>query len=120
MRLVREWDALLVSQLQLCSPPERAILTTYPAGYELPEGGTQHWRDARLDESPAGPPFLVFSGFGEADGMMRFKVLCVCVLLQHKLHISAASRVADCEVCPKSPCVVGSGCLGSPSRAAAY
>ena len=70
MRCVEGWDDYLVAQLNAIDAP-KPILTTYPAGYTLPEGGSNTWRDATLDDS-AQPPFLVFSHFGEEDGMMRF------------------------------------------------
>ena len=65
MRLVPSWDSILIEELERC-PSSKAVLSTYPAGYTLGPGGV-----ATID-SDERPPFLVFSHFGESDGMMRF------------------------------------------------
>jgi [Skp1-protein]-hydroxyproline N-acetylglucosaminyltransferase len=63
MRVVQDWDELLIKMLSLC-PSAKPILTAYPAGYEIPATGTRHWSDALLDSDPS-VPFLTFSQFGQ-------------------------------------------------------
>ncbi len=36
MRFRKGWDKYLIQQLQKCNNPQKAILTTYPVGYSLP------------------------------------------------------------------------------------
>lgn len=48
MRMAVHWDSLLLEQWRMCQS-DRAILTTYPVGYEMGfEGGTRHWSDAKV------------------------------------------------------------------------
>lgn len=47
MRMVKHWDDVLVNQWRMCGS-DKAIITTYPLGYEIPEGGTRHWSDAKV------------------------------------------------------------------------
>lgn len=70
MRTVQDWDCLLLEQWRACGDA-RAILSTYPAGYSLPDQDAASWREAQLDDD-ARPPFLVCSHFGP-EGMPRFK-----------------------------------------------
>jgi [Skp1-protein]-hydroxyproline N-acetylglucosaminyltransferase len=61
MRFVKNWDEKLLTMLAKCNDP-KAILTTYPVGYE------------RNKSIPAEnkPPFMVAEEFG-SDGMLRLK-----------------------------------------------
>lgn len=59
-RFVPHWDVLLLELLHACPTPSRAVLTSYPPPYELPD---------RLSEEKR-PPLFVASAF-DADGMLR-------------------------------------------------
>jgi len=62
MRFVKNWDDKLICMLNKCPNSEKAILTSYPVGYEL---------DCPLP-TEIKPSFLVAEEFG-TDGMLRFK-----------------------------------------------
>jgi len=57
---VKDWDDILLQQLQLCASA-KAILTTYPLGYELPSKLSAETRIS----------FLVAKSFGD-DGFLRY------------------------------------------------
>ena len=59
MRFVQNWDTLLLSLLASC-PTQKAVLTSYPPPYELP--------DKLCDDKR--PPLFVATSF-DSDGMLR-------------------------------------------------
>ncbi|CAM9507295.1 unnamed protein product [Chrysoparadoxa australica] len=61
MRFRPGWDVYLIDQLKAC-PSEKPMLTTYPAGYELPHDIPYHVVE---------PVLLCPTKFDEADGMLR-------------------------------------------------
>ena len=61
MRVLQDWDEVLIQQLEACPAP-KPVLSTYPAGYE--RGGPTP------DQSPS--TILCASAFG-SDGMLRIK-----------------------------------------------
>lgn len=65
MRFVKDWDKKMIAYLNYCPNPSRAILTTYPPGYELP--------NKIPIENINKPTILIAEEFSSKDGFLRLK-----------------------------------------------
>ena len=64
MRLVENWDELLIKYINQCSNPEKSILSIYPRAYKI-EG-------YEPPKEMEGPLAMCFKEFSKIDGLPRF------------------------------------------------
>lgn len=69
-RMAQDWDEELILQLSRC-PSERAILTTYPSSYTLPDDYKAGGPDTARLHSGIDPVLLCAREFGASDGFIR-------------------------------------------------
>ena len=69
-RFIKDWDAVLVDMLNALPSPEQSILTTYPQGFELHEGGD---KTADGDLAAVLGPLVLKPWRFDDDGMLRLK-----------------------------------------------
>lgn len=76
-RMIEGWDEALVAQWQLCGSA-KAILTTYPSSYTLPEDYKPGGPDRAQLHPGTSPVLLCAREFGELDGFLRIvgKICC--------------------------------------------
>merc|ERR1719367_1171539 len=67
--MIEHWDEELLAQLRRC-PSERAVLTTYPSSYTLPDDYEPGRPDAARLNPGTHPIVVCARDFGAADGFL--------------------------------------------------